>query len=242
MTWTVQSAVKGVLILQLVLAGLLLIGEAGVSFTGSNGPRAPGFDAPVRPGDQTRRYTQDAPSAPNRPYEMPAGLPSRLSLEPVQGDETALALIGTISPGDAERIVAELGREVPELLYLNSPGGSVMDALILGRHLRDAGIDTQLAQGDICLSACPYIFAGGVERAVSDGGALGVHQHYFGENTFLPAFLAVEDVQRGQAEVMAHLDTMGLDVRLMQHALATGPDDIYIFVADELVAYEIVTN
>ncbi len=242
MTWTAQSAVKGVLIVQLVLAGLLLIGEAGGSFTGSNAPRAPGFDAPVRPGDQTRRYTQDAPSAPNRPYEMPAGLPSRLSLERVQDDDTARALIGTISPGDADRIVEELGRVQPELLYLNSPGGSVMDALILGRYLREAGIDTQVTQGDICLSACPYIFAGGVVRAVSDGAALGVHQHYFGENTFLPAFLAVEDVQRGQAEVMTHLDLMGLDVRLMRHALATGPDDIYVFVAEELTEYRIVTD
>ncbi len=40
MTLTVQTAVKGVLVLQFVLAGLLLIGEAGVSFTGANSPRA----------------------------------------------------------------------------------------------------------------------------------------------------------------------------------------------------------
>lgn len=242
MTLTVQGAVKGVLILQLVLAGLMLIGEAGVSFSGANGPRAPSFDAPVRPGDQTRRYTRDAPTAPNRPYEMPAGLPSRLSLEPVEGNADALALIGMISPGDADRIITELGRAVPELLYLNSPGGSVMDALILGRYLRQADVNTRVTNGDICLSACPYIFAGGTARDVAENGALGVHQHYFGENTLLPAFLAVEDVQRGQAEVMAHLDAMGLDVRLMQHALATGPDDIYIFIEDELAEYRIVTD
>jgi hypothetical protein len=35
---------------------------------------------------------------------------------------------------------------------------------------------------------------------------------------------------------------MGLDVRLMQHALATGPDDIYIFIEDELAEYRIVTD
>ena len=242
MTLTVQTAIKGVLVLQFVLAGLLLIGEAGVSFTGANAPRAPGFDAPVRPGDQTRRYTRDAPTAPNRPYEMPAGLPSRLSLEPVTGNADALALIGTISQGDADRIITELGRDTPDRLYLNSPGGSVMDALILGRYLREAEIDTRVTGGDICLSACPYIFAGGTVREVAENAALGVHQHYFGENTFLPAFLAVEDVQRGQAEVMAHLDAMGLDVRLMQHALSTGPDDIYIFIEAELTEYRIVTD
>ncbi len=239
---SIPSVLKGILALQLALAGLMLLGDAIPSRPGSGAPNTPTLQTPVRPGDQTRRYQRDAPSAPNRPYDMPAGLPSRLSLERVPDQPDARALIGEIAPGDADRILDQLQAAAPALLYLNSPGGSVMDALAIGRFLREAEIDTHLAEGDICLSACPYIFAGGPERRVEDGGALGVHQHYFGENTFLPAFLAVEDIQRGQGEVMTHLDAMGLDVLLMQHALVTGPDDIYIFLPEELTRYRIVTD
>ena len=237
MRLSIQSAIKGILILQLVLAGLLMLGEFTPSGPQLFAPRAPSMERPTRPGDQTRRYTRDVPSAPNRPYEMPAGLPSRLSLEPVKNEPDARALIGAISPGDADRIIEALTTDAPKQLYLNSPGGSVADALALGRHLRDAQIATTIAEGDVCLSACPYIFAGGTRRTAP--GTLGVHQHSFGENSFLPAFLAVEDIQRGQSQVMAYLDDMGLDVRLMRHALATGPSDIYIFVEDELIEYQI---
>lgn len=242
MRLSVQTAIRGVLGLQLMLAVFVLLGQAGPSFVNFDAPKLPSFETPIRPGDQTRRYTRDLPPVPNRPYEMPAGLPSRLSLEPVEGNVDALALIGTISPGDADRIIPELAKATPNFLYLNSPGGSVADALILGRHFREIALNTRISGGDVCLSACPYMFAGGVERLVAPNGTIGVHQHYFGENVFLPAFLAVEDVQRGQAQVMTHLDAMGLDVRLMRHALSTGPNDIYIFVSDELEAYHIVTD
>ena len=240
MKLSIQSAIKGILILQLGIAGLLMVGEFTPSGPQLFAPRAPSLDRPTRPGDQTRRYTRDVPTAPNRPYEMPAGLPSRLALEPVTNDPDARALIGAISPGDADRIIETLSRDLPLRIYLNSPGGSVADALALGRYLRSTGAAPLVAQGDVCLSACPYIFAGGSDRSAQ--GVLGVHQHSFGENAYLPAFLAVEDIQRGQSEVMGFLDDMGLDVRLMGPALATGPSDIYIFVADELTEYRITTR
>lgn len=244
MRLTIQSAIKGILILQMGIALLLMLGEFSPGTPNLYAPRAPELSRPARPGDQTRRYTRQVPDTPSRPYEMPAGLPSRLALEPVPGEPNARALIGSISPGDAERMIEALsahtsaGHSVRKL-YLNSPGGSVVDALALGRHLRADKMETVVTEGDICLSACPYIFAGGTKRSAK--GALGVHQHSFGENSYLPAFLAVEDIQRGQSEVMAYLDEMGLDVRLMRPALATGPNDIYIFVEDELTEYKLTT-
>ena len=83
---------------------------------------------------------------------------------------------------------------------------------------------------------------GGVTRRVDDAAYVGVHQHYFGENVVQPAFLAVEDIQRGQGLVMGFLADMGADPLLMQHALVTPPDEIYIFLPEELVLYRIVTG
>ncbi len=239
MKMTIQSAVKGMLLLQLALAGLLLLGEFAPPNPQFFAPRAPSMDRPVLPGDQTRRYTQDVPETPDRPYNMPTGLPDRLTLQAVTDQPDALALIGGVDAGGADRIIKELADAAPSKLYLNSPGGSVDDALRLGRYLRSAGIETVVAKGDVCLSACPYIFAGGETRSAD--GTLGVHQHSFGQNTYLPAFLAVEDIQRGQSQVMTYLDDMGLDVRVMSHALATGPQDIYVLLPEELKQYKIVT-
>ncbi|MBM9595500.1 hypothetical protein [Roseitranquillus sediminis] len=86
------------------------------------------------------------------------------------------------------------------------------------------------------------MLAGGVERRVSRAAAIGVHQHYFGQNVVLPAFLAVSDVQAGQAEVMDFLDEMGVSPLLMIPAMTTAPDDIYILLESELEDFALATE
>lgn len=211
--------------------------------------QAPGLDTPLSPGDQTRRY-RPAELAPResppgtRPRPVPTDMPSRLLFEWSTWEERpTLTLTGRIEPGDAARLAEHLdGREAPELVYLNSPGGSVGDALAIGRQLRPLGVETRMSAADICLSACPYILAAGAVRQVEDDAMVGVHQHYFGENTALPAFLAVEDIQRGQGEVMSYLEEMGIDPMLMQPALVTPPDEIYLLTPEELARYNLVTE
>jgi hypothetical protein len=230
-----------VLIFQLGLAGLLFWGDLrdGLRLPGF-GPRAPELTEPVRPGDQTRRFRPDRAPPGGRP--MPSSpLPDRLTLTVVEGGQRAL-LEGGIVPGDAERIEKQLAEldPKPQGVILNSPGGSVQDALLLGRYLRGAELTTALRSGDICYSACPYLLAAGIGRTVPDDASVGVHQHYFGESTLLPAFVAVEDIQRGQGEVMAYLDDMGIDPLVMQHALVTPPNEIYVLLPQELERYRFI--
>lgn len=210
---------------------------------------APGLSEPVAPGDQTRRYApRDVAPREARPGTRPlpstADMPTRLFFEAASWEGgTALTLTGEIAGGDATRFAEWFARQgdVPTVAFLNSPGGSVTDALDIGRMLREAGVATAMAETDVCLSACPYILAAGVTRTVAEGAWVGVHQHYFGENTALPAFLAVEDIQRGQGDVMAYLIEMGVDPAVMRHALRTPPDEIYLLVREELETYRMVT-
>lgn len=236
--WSARRVIRGVLAAQIAIAAILVVRDLDGAWP-PFAPSAPELDAPVRPGDQTRRYR-----LPTRPggTPMPAGgdLPSRLTLAEIADGEWSLR--GNILAGDAARIVPAIERAPPVSLALNSPGGSVFDALEIGRAIRAAGTHTTVGDGAICLSACPYLLAGGVERSVSPDAMVGVHQHYFGENTVLPAFMAVEDVQRGQAEVMEYLVEMDLDPLLMRHALATPPGEIYVLVEDELREYRVVTD
>jgi hypothetical protein len=99
-----------------------------------------------------------------------------------------------------------------------------------------------MLSGEFCYSACPYLLAGGEAREIDAQASVGVHQHYFGENSLLPAFVAVEDIQRGQGDVMAYLDEMGIDPLVMQHALATPPDEIYVLLEEELQRYGFISG
>lgn len=224
---------------QVVLAVLLIVIDLGPTLPGLfSGSNAPELTQPVVPGDQRRLYDPSAPGV-----EIDGDMPRRLTALPLtEGDVVGLGLRGAILPGDGERIVAALRAEPPAFVTLDSPGGSVSDALEIGRAVRELGAETRLTDRAICLSACPYIFVGGTSRAIADGARLGVHQHSFGESTILPTFLAAEDIQRGQAEVLDHLVAMGIDLRIMGPALATPADEIYILTPAELNEWKVAVD
>lgn len=246
----VRTLIRWILWFQVFLALILFSADLGRILPDLfSRTSAPEITAPTAPGDQTRRYSpgrmmpREAPPG-SRPLPVPQDMPSRLTFDATEWEGApALVLTGAITPGDAERFAEFMvARNAPEVVFLNSPGGSVRDALLIGRDIRAMEADTRMSTVDICLSACPYLLAAGVERRVDEGAMVGVHQHFFGENTALPAFLAVEDIQRGQGEVMAYLVEMGIDPRVMQPALMTPPDEIYILTAEELADYRMVTD
>lgn len=233
--------IKWILGLQVAIALVMFGGDLARALPKLiNGSDAPSYDQPVAPGDQTRRFRpRDFPAQPFTDVQT-GPMPRRIELT---RDGATLTLTGEIAPGDAEVFATEvLTSSGLDTLVLMSPGGSVSDALAIGRIIRNMGLATELPAGHICLSACPYVLAGGETRRVSKRAQVGVHQHYFGESTVLPAFVAVEDIQRGQSQVMGYLDEMGINPLLMQPAMATAPSDIYVLVEDELTKYAMATE
>ena len=231
-------ALRWLMGVQVGIAGILVVGDLGPTLPDllrrSDAPR---LDAPVAPGDQTRRYSPSRPAQPGPGIDP--DMPRRLTAS-LQGD--TLLLRGAIARGDAERILPEIADAQVRTASLDSPGGSVSDALAIGAAIREAELDTTLADGAVCLSACPYAFAGGVGRTVHEGAAFGVHQHSFDASTILPAALAATDIQRGQARVLRHLDEMGIDLRMMGPAMETPADEIYVLIRDELEEWRVVTD
>jgi hypothetical protein len=242
------EALRFLLAMQLAMGGWLVAHDLGPAlprlFAGRDSER---LTVPISPGDQRRRYDPAAlplPAPPGtRHFPQLQDLPDRLRFDRDSAGD-AVRLAGAIAEGDADRFADWLDEQpaAPRRIWLSSPGGSVADALRIGTRIRAEGIATGVDAGDLCLSACPYVLAGGVLREVGPGGMVGVHQHYFGENTVLPAFLAVRDIQAGQAMVVGYLAGMGIDLRLMQPALATPPEDIYILTVAELERYRLITR
>ncbi|WP_293572731.1 hypothetical protein [Phaeobacter sp.] len=209
----------------------------------------PGLDQPIRPGDQTRRYAPDwVPSVPTDPGSTPfpatGDFPDQLRFDMSDWDgQPVVKLTGRIAPGDSDRFREFITQTPSEFktAFLHSPGGSVRDALAIGQLIRERAYNTEILANDLCLSACPYILAAGVERRADGSSLVGVHQHFFNQNTMMPAFFAVETIQRSQGEVIAYLDGMGVDPRLMQHALVTPADEIYVLSPEQLIQYELLS-
>lgn len=246
---TIRRWIMGILVVQVGFALILMGADVIRAIPAALAPsRAPDLVDPVAPGDQRRRFdprdiTLRAPSPGTRPVPSTQDMPTRLEFTAARiDDRPALTLTGTIAPGDGARFADWIDtHEAPETVFLNSPGGSVRDAIQIGRQLRGGAIATAMTDSDICLSACPYILAGGTARDVAPGAMVGVHQHFFGENVALPAFLAVEDIQRGQGEVMGYLIEMGIDPAIMEPALLTPPDEIYVLVPEELDRFGLIS-
>lgn len=161
-----------------------------------------------------------------------------------------LKLTGTIDPGAALRFATEIEQrgEYVKTVVLDSPGGSVMDALEIGALIQEKGLATKVAAGNLCASSCPIIFASGAERIASAESAIGVHQIYaasLGEasrDALAVAGVAMADAQTTTAEITRHLTKSGVNPALWLHALDTPPDRLYYFSAEEMQRLKLVTQ
>jgi hypothetical protein len=200
----------------------------------------PGLDLPVPsilapwlPGSD-RRLT---------PLPQPGGAMARpMTFELVGGGR--LMATGTITPGISEAFAAEVGKrsDYIKTVVLNSPGGSVTDALAMGRLIREKKFATEVEAGKYCASSCPLVFAGGVERRAGDKAAIGVHQvAAIGSVSAAPRD-EMDVAQRISARCQRYLGDMGISLQVWVHAMETPHDKLFIFKPDELKSLNIVTT
>src|ERR1700687_197226 len=151
---------------------------------------------------------------------------------------------GTITPGSSESFATEVGRhsEYIKTVVLNSPGGSVNDALAMGRLIRERRFATEVEPGKFCVSSCPLVFVGGVDRRAGDRATIGVHQ-----------VAAIRSAANGSprdemslaqnisARCQRYLGDMGVSLQVWVHAMETPHDRLFVFKTDELKSLNIVT-
>lgn len=164
------------------------------------------------------------------------------------GSGGVLEAIGTIDPGAQERLNAELELrgEYVKVVSLNSPGGSVQDAMAMGRLLRDNKITTQVIDGALCASSCPLMLAGGEKRLVGEKAAVGVHQFYAMTSTSAPQTAgpaeAMSQAQATTARISRYLVDLGIDPALWLHAMDTPPQALYYLSPQEMRTYRLSTG
>jgi hypothetical protein len=194
---------------------------------------APSILAPLLPGGDKRLV----------PLPQPDGAMARpMTFELVSGGK--LMATGTITPGISESFAAEVSRhgDYIRTVVLNSPGGSVADALTMGRLIRERKFATEVEAGKYCASSCPLVFAGGVERRAGDKATIGVHQVaaiHSGVNG--PPRDEMSVAQNISARCQRYLGDMGISLQAWVHAMETPHDKLFVFKPDELKALNIVT-
>ena len=195
---------------------------------------APSILAPLLPGGD-RRAT---------PLPQPEGVLAKpMTFELVGGGK--LMATGTITPGISENFAAEIGKrgDYIKTVVLNSPGGSVADAMAMGRLIRDSKFATEVGAGKYCASSCPLVFAGGVERRSGDKAVIGVHQVAALSS---PAAIVVRDemgvAQSISARCQRYLGDMGVNLQVWVHAMETPHDKLFVFKPEELKSLNLVTT
>jgi hypothetical protein len=100
------------------------------------------------------------------------------------GGQRLVLASGAIGPGDAQQLVRALNlatrdKNHTKQLLLDSPGGSVAEALAMADVMDQVGVSTVVPAQAICGSACASIlFVSGKYRTIERGGRLAIHSCY----------------------------------------------------------------
>jgi hypothetical protein len=177
------------------------------------------------------------------PLPQPDGAMAKPMTFELVGDGRLMAT-GTITPGVSEAFAAEVGKrgDYVKTVVLNSPGGSVTDALAMGRLIRERKFATEVESGKYCASSCPLVFAGGVERRAGDKAAIGVHQVAAISSASAVPRDEMDVAQRISARCQRYLGDMGISLQVWVHAMETPHDKLFIFKPGELKSLNIVTT
>jgi len=126
-------------------------------------------------------------------------------------------IYGEIKSGDAAKfrdMLTEFITKNPDQLLTvslsDSPGGDVLEAMQIGDLIRESYSET-IAAGD-CLSACIFIYLGGVDRAILGRfGRIGIHRAFIDPTTNKTMSLkdSRENFAAVQDTVKSYLNLMG---------------------------------
>lgn len=110
-------------------------------------------------------------------------VPERSTVQHVT-DRAHVLVSGEIVAGDFQSLrdhIAQQGDKLGStpLIVLDSSGGDVLEALKIGRFLREISAWTVVDARATCSSSCVFVFVAGVQRSMFNNGQLGLHRPRF---------------------------------------------------------------
>jgi len=136
------------------------------------------------------------------------------------------------------RVFNVLNQEVFEL-SLNSRGGSLEEAMEIGRWVRKNNISTIMPMNSECFSACVYILAAGVTKQVyyeAWRNKVGIHRPYL---TRMPNEGVQVAIRKALADSRMYFAEMNIPEQLADAMFSIPPEKVEILTDDRLSFYRL---
>ncbi|MGD0107390.1 MAG: ATP-dependent Clp protease proteolytic subunit [Rhodopila sp.] len=147
------------------------------------------------------------------------------------GERPALSMSGEILPGDTARVLPLFIRlsegDIAPRLFLNSPGGNILEATQLANVIHEARMPVFVQAGDMCASACFLLFAASPSRHAAPDAMIGVHSASFDGNEN-GASLMLDTAMARKARAF------GVPPDVIGRMVTTAPSEMAWLTSDEL--------
>lgn len=146
---------------------------------------------------------------------------SKLTVPGFSGYEMII-IKGDIVNGDSQRFIDVAKSTRKATVVLTSQGGSVHEALKIGRMIRDLDWATMVLPEDYCYSACGLIWISSQRRYLSQSSSIGFHAAYknvYGVN---------KETGMGNAEIGSYLTHIGLGIEAIRFITQAPPEGMNI--------------
>ncbi|MFN3294216.1 SH3 domain-containing protein [Gemmobacter sp.] len=135
---------------------------------------------------------------------------------------TLVRVTGEFHKDDARKLKrALLEAEGSVTVLFDSPGGSLIAGLEMGRALRTIGATTAVADGATCASACGLAWLGGERRMMGERARVGFHAAYYVDDSGRKL-----ETGQGNALIGAYLNQLGLSDRAVLYITGAAPADM----------------
>lgn len=178
---------------------------------------------------------------------------------------TVIFANGTITADSPNQFAAFMTRTpgivgTRSAVMINSPGGQVVGAMLLGLMWKELKMTTFVAQPVVdgsgnatairsarCYSACTYALMGARVRVVPDGSQVGVHRMHSFNYTRDPADNSYETrhifAPAAQVDILRrYTQIVGIDPRLVDMAETVDPTSIRVLTAAEMRTLRVTTT
>jgi hypothetical protein len=155
-------------------------------------------------------------------------------LSPADGATSTPALItvtGMLDEGEEGKFLGTLGTIRSAIVFLESPGGPLGVAISLGLTIRKRGLETGVADGAICTSACALAWLGGSPRRMGRHAHIGFHEPWDPSNR--------ESSLKGDAAIANYIRQLGLPYAALSLLLRAGPSSMAWMTEASSSAYRI---
>lgn len=153
-------------------------------------------------------------------FALPAAA-AEISSEPLD-DGRLIRVSGQFESGDDRKLSRALLESHGQAVVLfESPGGSLLAGLAMGRAIRIQGAHTAVDDGAACASACGLAWLGGVRRVMGQSAKVGFHAAYYVDDQGR----AIETGQ-GNALIGAYLNQLGLSEKAVLYITQAAPAEM----------------